>query len=385
MFKRIQNLPLSKHYTCFLWGARQTGKSTLLRQVFPNAFRYDLLLADVYNQLITSPSRMREELIARIPQQSADDDPIIIDEVQKIPALLDEVHWLIENKGYRFILCGSSARKLRHGHANLLGGRALRYELHGLVSAEVPAFSIETAVNNGLLPSHYGEANAQPLLSAYVGNYLKEEIAAEALTRNVASFSRFLEAAALSNGEMISYTTISRDCGVSAPTVRAHYEILSDTHLGQFLEPYRKTKKRRLVTMPKFYLFDPGVVRFLAKIPAIQKGSSAFGKAFEHFIFCEVRSYIAYRNSDIELSYWRTSSGFEVDFILGDAEVALEAKASGTANDNHLKGLRAFGEEHPCNKKILVSCDPLPRKTSDGIDILPWQVFCNELWSGNII
>ena len=260
MINRIQNLPLSNRYTCFLWGARQTGKSTLLRQMFPNAHRYDLLLADVYNQLMTAPSRMREELTARIPRQSADVDPIIIDEVQKIPALLDEVHWLIENRGYRFILCGSSARKLRHGHANLLGGRALRYELHGLVTVEVPEFSIEQAVNNGLLPSHYGAANAQPLLSAYVGNYLKEEIAAEALTRNVASFSRFLEAAALSNGEMISYTTISRDCGVSAPTVKAHYELLSDTHLGQFLEPYRKIKKRRLVTMPKFYLFDSGVV-----------------------------------------------------------------------------------------------------------------------------
>lgn len=385
MIQRIQNLPLSGQYTCFLWGARQTGKSTLLRQMFPDALRYDLLLADVYNQLIAAPSRMREELTAQLPRQPEDADPIIIDEVQKIPALLDEVHWLIENKGYRFILCGSSARKLRHGHANLLGGRALRYELHGLVTAEVPEFSIEKAVNNGLLPAYYGAPNAQPLLSAYIGNYLKEEIAAEALTRNVASFSRFLEAAALSNGEMISYTTISRDCGVSAPTVKAHYEILSDTHLGQFVEPYRKAKKRRLVTMPKFYLFDPGVVRFLAKIPAIQKGSSAFGKAFEHVIFCEVRSYISYRNPDIELTYWRTSSGFEVDFILGDAEVALEVKASESANSNHLKGLRAIGEEHPCKKRILISCDPRPRKTDDGIDILPWQIFCGMLWNGEII
>lgn len=385
MIERIQKLPLSESHSCFLWGARQTGKSTLLRELFPKARTYDLLLADVYNQLVSRPSLMREELLSQMPEQTSEDDPIIIDEVQKIPALLDEVHWLIENKGYRFILCGSSARKLRRGHANLLGGRAVRYELHGIVSAELPDFSIDKAVNHGLLPAHYCASDPQPLLAAYVGDYLREEIAAEALTRNVTAFSRFLDAAALSNGEMISYVTISRDCGVSAPTVKAHYEILCDTLLGQFVQPYRKTKKRRLVTTPKFYLFDPGIVRFLSKQLQIQKGSSAFGKSFEHVIFCELRSYLSYNAPDIELSYWRTSSGFEVDFLLGNADVAIEVKATTMANDNHLKGLRAIAEEHTCKKRILVSCDPRPRKTNDGIEILPWQDFCRKLWYSEIV
>lgn len=385
MIKRIQNLPLSENHSCFLWGARQTGKSTLLRELFPKARIYDLLLADVYNQLVSRPSLMREELLSQMPVQTRSDDPIIIDEVQKIPALLDEVHWLIENKGYRFILCGSSARKLRRSHANLLGGRAVRYELHGVVSAEIPDFSIDKAVNHGMLPAYYCESDPQPFLAAYVGDYLREEIAAEALTRNLTSFSRFLDAAALSNGEMISYTNISRDCGISAPTVKAHYEILCDTLLGQFVQPYRKTKKRRLVTMPKFYLFDPGVVRFLSKQTRIQSGSSAFGKSFEHVIFCELRSYLSYRAPEIELSYWRTSSGFEVDFLLGNADVAIEVKAAAMANDNHLKGLRAIAEEHSCKKRILVSCDPRPRKTTDGIDILPWKDFCRQLWEGEIV
>ena len=385
MIKRIQDLPLSSQHTCFLWGARQSGKSTLLHELFPHAIRYDLLLADVYIRLISRPSSMREELLARLPVQTFSDDPIVIDEVQKVPPLLDEIHWLIENKKYRFILCGSSARKLRRGHANLLGGRAVRYELHGFVTAELSDFSLEKAVNNGLLPVHYLASDPQPLISAYVGDYLREEVAAEALTRNVSSFSRFLEAAALSNGEMISYATISRDCGVSAPTVKAHYEILCDTLLGKFVEPYRKTRKRRLVTIPKFYLFDPGVTRYLSRIPRIESGSSAFGKAFEHFIFCELRSYISYRRPEIELTYWRTSSGFEVDFLLGDAEIAIETKASEAANNNHLKGLRALAEEHTCRSRILVSLDPCRRKTEDGIDIIPWRTFCDSLWGGEIM
>jgi predicted AAA+ superfamily ATPase len=163
MINRIQTLPLSAKHTCFLWGARQTGKSTLLKQLFPRAKWYDLLLADVYSKLVARPSLMREELAAQKPSPAPSDDPIVLDEVQKIPDLLDEVHWLIENKGYRFVLCGSSARKLRRTHANLLGGRAIRYELHGMVTAEVPDYSIDKAVNNGLLPPHYLSGDAQPI------------------------------------------------------------------------------------------------------------------------------------------------------------------------------------------------------------------------------
>ena len=385
MYKRIIDLAYCARESCFLWGPRQTGKSTLLKMRFPGARHYDLLLSDVYRRFMGNPALLREEILAADHAPSATFPwPIIIDEVQKVPDLLDEVHWLIENQHCRFILCGSSARKLKRKHANLLGGRAIRLELHPLVFPEIPDFSLVHALNRGLLPRHYLHTNPRRLIQAYIGDYLKEEIAAEALTRNIPAFSRFLEVAALSNGEIINFHNIASECGVSAPTVKGYFEILEDTLIGRFLPAFVKRAKRRLIGAPKFFMFDVGIVAQLAHRGPVETGSELFGKALEHYIYMELSAHTIYSGLLYPLSYWRTASQFEVDFIMGE-EVAVEVKSTSLATDKHLKGLRAFKEEHPHQRYILVTRDAVPRRTADGIDILPWRVFLERLWDNKIV
>ncbi len=385
MYNRIQNLSLSSQDTCFLWGPRQTGKSTLLKALFPHSTRFDLLLSTEYQQLLRSPSIIREQCLAAGLDGDSQIDPIIIDEIQKIPVLLDEIHWLMENKGLRFILCGSSARKLKRGHANLLGGRAIRYELYPLVSSEIPGFSLIKALNSGLIPRHYNAAKPARRIQSYVGDYLKEEIVAEALTRNIPAFSRFLEIAALSNGEILNYTNIARECGVSSPTVKEYCQILEDTLIGRHLPAFRKRKKRRLITSPKFYFFDLTPVIHLSHRGKIEPGSELFGRAFEHFIWMEITAHSSYSELFYPLAFWRTSAGLEVDFILGDHEISIEVKATASANSSHLKGLRRFKEEYSTRRSILVSLDSNPRNTEDQIEILPWEIFLKQLWEGEVI
>jgi predicted AAA+ superfamily ATPase len=375
---------MSSTDTCFLWGPRQTGKTTLLRQLFPSATRYDLLLADEYRRLVQDPTLIRQECRARGLDGSTQTDPIIIDEIQKIPALLDEVHWLIENVGLRFILCGSSARKLRRHHGNLLGGRAVRYELFPFVSAELDDFDLDRALNHGLVPRHYLAKSPRPLLEAYAGDYLREEITAEALTRNVPAFSRFLEVAALTNGELVSYSNIARECGVSSPTIKQYYQILEDTLIGFQLPSFRRRAKRRVVAAPRFYFFDVGVVAQLARRGVVRPGSELFGRAFEHFLVTEVRAHASYSGSHYPLAYWRTVSQIEVDCVLGDGEVAIEIKSTEKADDRHFKGLREFRREFPGGRCILVSRDPRPRVSDDGIEVLPWTMFLESLWAGEL-
>lgn len=382
MYRRALDLALIDEESCFLWGARQTGKSTFLRERYPDAHYYDLLKSDQYRRLINEPSLLREELTALNVSADTQITPVIIDEVQKIPELLDEIHWLMENRGVRFVLCGSSARKLRRGHANLLGGRAIRYELYPLTYGEVPQFDLIRALNRGLLPRMYDSAHYPRLLQSYVSDYLREEIAAEALTRNVPGFSRFLDVAALSNGEVISYQNIASECGVSAPTVKEYFQILEDTLVGTAVPAFRKKAKRRVILSPKFFLLDVGLVGFLCKRGKIEYGSSTFGRAFEHFIFMELRASSSYSEEFYPINYWRTASGFEVDFILGSGELAIEVKSSRQVNYRHLKGIRAFAEEHAPRRCIVVSCDRAPRKTEDGIEILPWQHFLQILSEG---
>ena len=385
MFMRWLNIDLPESSSCFLWGPRQTGKSTLLRERFPQSRRYDLLQSDEYRRLLHQPALFREECLDLARKVTEAQLPVIVDEIQKVPDLLDEVHWLIENTHLQFILCGSSARKLRRGHGNLLGGRALRYELFPLVFAEIPDFSLDAALNDGLMPPHYGSRLARQRLESYVGDYLKEEIVAEALTRNVPSFSRFLEMAALGNGEMLQFSTIARECGVSMPTVKSYYQILEDTLIGRFLPAYRKRPKRRVIATPRFYFFDVGVVAFLTKRGRVLQGSELFGRAFEHLIFMELSAHCRYSGLGYPLAYWRTASQLEVDFILGDHEVAVEVKGTANAQPHHFRGLAAFGEEYQTQRRILVSCDPRPRLTEQGIEILPWRVFLEDLWSNRII
>jgi uncharacterized protein len=383
MFRRGLILPAPGEETFFLWGPRQTGKSTLLRHTYPEARWVDLLKADEYRRYATQPELLRQELAAGpLPAQ------IVIDEVQKVPALLDEVHWLHENRRARFALCGSSARKVRRGAANLLGGRALRYELFGVTAAEVgAAFDLDRALNHGWLPRIYEAPRPQRLLAAYVGDYLKEEVAAEGLVRNLPAFSEFLDAAALSDGDLVNYANIARDCGVSAPTVRSYFEILEDTLLGRWLPAYTRRPKRRVITGPKFYFSDVGVVNYLARRGWVQPGTDNYGKALESWVFHELVSRLAYADEvGARLAYWRLASGIEVDFVLDDVRVAIEVKASARVTSDHTKGLRALREDHPAvARRIIVCLEPRRRRLPDGIEILPALAFAEDLAAGRIV
>jgi predicted AAA+ superfamily ATPase len=379
MFTRKLLLEDIENESVFLFGARQTGKSTLIKEKFPEARYYDLLKSDVFERLFRAPWLFREELDLCAPNEL-----IIIDEIQKIPQLLDEVHWLIHNRRLRFLLCGSSARKLKRCGANLLGGRAIRELLHPLVSAEIPDFDLIKAVNHGLLPQHYLLLNPQKKLQAYIGNYLQEEIREEAQLRNLRTFSRFLDIAALTNGEMVNYANIASDCGVSSPTVREYFAILEETMFGYFVPAFTKTIKRRVTQAPKFYMFDVGVVNYLTKRKSLLPGSLDFGKAFEHLIIHELTAYLNYSFSEETLSYWRTSNGYEVDAILGDAKVAIEIKSCDEVQSRHLKGLKAFSEEHPQARLIAVSLDPNPRRVNN-VEIYPVKEFLRKLWNKEIV
>ena len=284
----------------------------------------------------------------------------------------------------RFILSGSSPRKILRKEANLLGGRALRYELYPLVSAEIPEFDLMRALNHGLLPRHYDAANPNKLIAAYIGNYLRDEIVTEARIRNVGTFARFLEMAALTNGEMVNYTNIAADSGVSATTIKEYFQILEDTLIGRYLPSFQKRPKRRVITAPKFYLFDVGIANSLLRREKITQGSELFGKAFEHFIYQEIYAHSQYSGKEYPIYYWRTASQLEIDFVLGDHEVAIEVKSTEQANSRHLKGLKAFAEEYQVKKMILISNDPLPRLI-DNILILPWKIFLERLWGEEII
>ena len=379
MYKRLQQFRGLGSESCFLWGPRQSGKSTLLKMLFLNSPYYDLLLSDEFERLNRRPSLLREELLANHPVA-----PVIIDEVQKIPQLLDEIQWLIVNRKIQFILCGSSARKLKRGSGNLLGGRALRYELFPLVSQEIPQFDLMRALNHGCLPRHYQSDHPELLGRSYVGDYLKEEIAAEALTRNIPAFAKFLEAASFSNGEVVNFINIARECGVSGPTVKEYFQILVDTLLARFVRAFQKKPKRRVIHAPKFYLFDVGIANALLKRGTISQGSEIFGRAFEHFILQEIIAHSHYSGLEYQISYWRTASGFEVDFILGDRDVALEVKGVPEVHLQHLRSINAFREEYKPKQAIIVSLDARPRNV-DGVTIMPWKTFLGNLWAGLII
>ena len=384
MFNRALDLPIPGTETFFLWGPRQAGKTTLLRQRYPDARWTDLLKSDEFRRYITHPELLRQEIEA---EGAYTGRQVVIDEVQKVPTLLDEVHWLLENRGVHFALCGSSARKVRRGAANLLGGRALRYELRGLTSSEIGAdFDLDRMLNYGYLPRMYEAARPRRLLDAYVADYLREEVAAEGLVRNLPAFADFLDAAALSDGEMVNFTNIARECGVSSPTAKGYFGILEDTLLGRWLPAYRRRRKRRLTIAPKFYFADVGVVNRLARRGEMSPGSPLYGKAFENWVFHELGAFVSYRDIDAELSYWRLPSGIEVDFVLGDMDVAIEAKSSARVTRNHLKGLRTIIDEHPeIRRRIVVCLEPRARRTEDGIDILPAKTFAQRLWTGNLV
>lgn len=377
MFSRSLRLPPPGRETFFLWGPRQTGKTTLLGEAYPEAFRIDLLKADEFRRYLERPELLRDELEGR-PDVAR--GQVVIDEIQKVPALLDEVHWLHERHKVRFALCGSSARKVRRGSANLLGGRAVRYELFGLTASELGAdFDLVRMANQGYLPVHYQSDRAERLLASYVGDYLKEEVAAEGLVRNLPVFSSFLGAAALADGELVNTANIARECGVSAPTVKGHFGILEDTLLGCWLPGYTRRPKRRVIAAPKFYFSDVGVVNHLARRGRLVPGGELFGKAFENWVFHELRAANHYGEHFHDLFYWRLASGIEVDFIVGAMRLAIEAKATARVTDDHLRGLRHLHGDHPSARRVLICLEPRRRRTADGIDILPVRAFVDEL------
>ena len=379
MLKRLIKIDARPNESFFLWGPRQVGKSTLLHQLYPDAYGIDLLQADSFIKYSNQPQLLREELQALTVKP----ERIVVDEIQKIPQLLDEIHFLIEKHSYSFALCGSSARKLKRGHANLLGGRALRYELTGFSGAECGAdWSLVRMLNTGYIPRHYlNPDRSNAYLRSYVNDYLKEEIAAEGLVRNLPVFSEFLRIAALGDTEMLNYSTIARDVGVSAPTIKEYFTILIDTLLGKELPAFTKRPKRRTKQASKFYFDDVGVVNQLTNRKNLEPKQSAFGKAFENWVFHEIHAANRYSNAWQDLSYWHLASGIEVDFIIGDLELAIEAKSSDRIHGDHLKGLRELKKEYPELKKACVVClEEKARLTEDGILILPYKNFVERLW-----
>ena len=338
MYDRALDLrALVEHRSLFVFGPRQTGKSTLVRQTFPDAAFYDLLEADTFHQLSTHPEHLRQTLE---PARRV----VVIDEIQKCPPLLDEVHLLIErNRSLRFVLTGSSARKLKRGGANLLAGRARVARLHPLVSAETEGDRLLDRINRGGLPA-------------------------------------FLDAAE----QQINFTAVASDAGLAPSTVREHYRILEDTLVGEQLPVFRRTRTRKPVATAKFYFFDVGVANTLRRTGAIERGSDACGRALEHLVFLELRAWLDYRQRDEPLTYWRSQSRLEVDFVIGDA-VAIEVKAKSRVSARDCKGLLALAEEVPLRRKLVVCHEPRRRRDDNGVEIVPVQEFLDALWSDGII
>jgi uncharacterized protein len=378
--KRILDIKsFSQRKSLFLFGPRSTGKTTLLREVFDQGAIINLLKSSVYLSLSGNPAL----LVSMVREIRKRHPVIVIDEIQKLPVLLDEVHNLIEAEGIRFILTGSSARKLRKGGVNLLAGRAWECRLFPLVSREIETFDIHRYLLYGGMPQVYDSQWPEEELDAYINTYLKEEIKEEAVVRDLVHFSRFLKTVGMANGGQINYANIASDTGIPASTVRSWFEILEDTFLAFLLEPWRGSKKRKAVATVKFYLFDVGVANFLKGVGSIERNSDSFGISFEHFIAMELRSYLSYKRIKKELCYWRTGAGQEVDFVIGD-DVAIEVKSASRIGEKQLKGLRYLMEEGVIGRFFLVSFDEIDRESEDGIRILHWRSFLAALWDGEI-
>lgn len=362
----------------FLFGARQTGKSTILRKQFPKSIYIDLLDTVLKRRFQRQPSLLYDMFYGK-PEGTL----VIIDEIPEVPELLNEVHRLISERNHIFILSGSSARKLKRKGHNTLGGRAIPIYFHPLVSAEIPNFDIDHAVSYGMLPPHYPSKTPSRKLSSYIDIYLKEEIMEEALVRNVESFHRFLEVAAIINGEIINYKNIAQDCGVSAPTVSSYFDILEDTLIGFRLPAYTNVLQRKLVQAPRFYFFDVGIANHLLQRKDLVRSTPEYGHAFEHLVIQEIVAYMHYTHQEESLSYWRTYNGSEVDVVIGQARIAIEIKSADEIKTKHLKGLKSFGEDYPNSRRIIVSLDRFNRKIGD-IECIYVLDFFKQLWSQGI-
>lgn len=371
---RVVNLPvrLAKK-SHFLLGPRQTGKSFLIANTLPGVRLYDLLDSVTYLSLSQHLGRLAQEITAR-------DHLVVIDEIQRLPDLLNEVHRLIETRRLRFLLTGSSTRKLRRSGTNLLGGRARTINLHPLTYRELGAhFDLPRVMVRGLLPSIYFSDDPRADLHAYTGSYLQQEIVAEGATRNIPAFSRFLRIAALCNGTIVNFTNIANDAQVARTTVYEYFEILKDTLVLHELPAWRHTQKRKPLSSSKYYFFDVGVVATLQG-REFRPGTPEFGEAFATYLMHELLCYRDYVSGE-PLHYWRSTSGFEVDFIIGDhTAVAVKAKANVSLAD--VKSLRALAEEQQLKRYLCVALEPRAR-TLAGVNVLPFHEFLAALWNGD--
>lgn len=370
----------------FLLGPRQTGKTAMVDNQLGDDVRlvWSLLNANIRRRCQSDPSVLRDELATR----GIKDGLVVIDEIQKVPDLLDEVHLMIEETDIRFLMTGSSARRLRETGVNLLGGRAGKMNLHPFVWPEIRQFkpTLDRILTYGMLPSVFLSEEPDEVLDDYINVYLQEEIAGEGLVRQLPKFERFLEVAALTNSQEINYSNIASDVMMSRDSIREWYGILYDTMIGFAIPPYTRTKKRKAVETERFYYFDVGLVRFLLNLTEVSDTHSEYGKLFESYIAQELSAYLDYGRKRERLSYWRTrQSSFEVDFTIGD-QVAVETKTTKLVNEKKdLRGLRALKEEGIFKKYIVVSRDEISRTTDDGILLIPWTVFLDELWDGRIV
>ena len=378
MYKRLFDVKSKLDEGMFLFGARQTGKSTLLKERFKGKIYYDLLDPELRKFFKRNPNALKEAL-----KDKPSGTLVIIDEIQKVPELLDIVHSLMVDNGLWFILSGSSARKLKKSGANTLGGRAIPETLYPLVWPEVTDFRLDRAVQNGMIPRHYMVEDATKRLKGYVEVYLNEEIREEGEVRELDAFERFMEIAAISDGEMLNYSNIASDCGVSVKTVQSYFQILYDTLIGYEIPAYRKTVKRKIVQAPRFYYFDVGLANYLMGRYFLKRGTDDYGHAFEHLVIQEIIAYKGYNDKKEIISYWRTYDKKEVDVVIGDAKVAIEIKSSEQIKTKHKAGLRAFKEEHPDCRLILVSLEVVTR-TSEDIEMIYVLDFFKKLWDGEI-
>ncbi len=379
--KRHLKLDLSDGQSCFLWGARKTGKSTFLKERYPDAIYVDLLKANDYETYMKEPASLRHSL-----RDIHENKIVVIDEIQKIPILLDEVHCMMETyKNLQFILCGSSNRRLKVPGINLLGGRALRYQFVPLCYPELKKLDWGRIFNHGLIPSHYLANNPEARIASYIHDYLLTEVHVEAALRKKDTFSRFIDILGFSQGETINFSNIARDCGVDYKTIRTYFEILEDMYIGYFVYPFRKKSKRRTIQeMPKFYIFDTGIASYLKRFKFKDMIGTEVGKSFEHYMYLELMAYKLLNQKREDITYWRTSDGLEVDFVVQN--LAIEVKLSKSLHTSDLKGLRVFGEDF--NHQLHVVCFSPIKLTMEldqkKITIWPVEEFLMALWEGKL-
>lgn len=375
MFNRILQLPLESHQSIFLFGPRGTGKTSWLKDHLPNALYFDLLDFNLYSSLSANPSRLDNLIPKNYP------DWIIIDEVQRVPELLNEVHRLIEGRKCRFILTGSSARTLRRRGVNLLAGRALRYHMHPLVAQEMgDQFDFQHALNYGLLPMAATQEDPKKYLESYVQTYLREEVLQEGLTRNIGSFARFLEIASFSQSNTINVSEIGRELGINRVAVSTYFDILEDLLLARRISVFTQRAKRKMIAHDRFFFFDAGVYRILRPMGPLDAPAEIDGAALETLFLQSLAAINDYKELGYSIHFWRTSAGTEVDFVIyGPRGLhAFEIKRTKKLSNKMFKGLREFGQDYP-EAKLHFLYFGSHKEYHDTITAIPFEQALKEL------